>query len=229
MRIVDSKNRQVPYVVEHRDEPLTVRLTVPAREEKSSGVSRYHVPLPYNTLPAGTRLVLKTTASVFERTVHIVRSGDERRGREEAELASAEWRNSTPEAVPPALTFDAPLYGSQEIDIVVDEGDNAPLPLASIELLMPAFALRFHHPGGALWIVYGNATAQAPRYDLALLAPRLLTEPAHTISIAAPATGFAGREHVEAKYFWIIIAVAAIVLLVLLARVIASSTKEAET
>jgi len=226
VRIVDAKNRQVPYVVEHRDEPLTMRLQVPAREERSPGVSRFHVPLPYSTLPHGTRIVLKTSAAVFDRTVHLVVSADERRGRDETEIGSAQWRNSTPDAVPPSLTFDATLSGTHAIDILVDEGDNAPLPIASIELLLPAYALRFHHPGGALTIVYGSDKASTPRYDVALLAPRLLTEPARTISIAKPASTTDEALHPEKKYFWIIIAAAAIVLLVLLARVIASTSKE---
>ena len=226
VRIVDATSRQVPYVVEHRDEPLTIRLKVPARSESSAGISRYHLQLPYATLPGGTRLVLTTSARVFERSVRIVRSADEQRGREEIELASADWRNTAPELTAAPLTFDMSLHGIRSIDIVVNEGDNAPLPIASAELLLPSFSLRFNHPGGALAILYGNNEVAAPRYDLALLAPRLLTEPARSITIAKSQTTGEEAGRNEAKYFWIIIAAAAIVLLVLLARLLGSALKE---
>jgi Protein of unknown function (DUF3999) len=226
VRIVDKETRQVPYVVEHRDEPLTIRLKVPSHSESPNGVSRYHLELPYATLPGGTRLVLTTSARVFERSVRIVRSADEQRGREEIELAGADWRNTTPERSAAPLTFDVPLYNVHSIDIVINEGDNAPLPITSAELLLPSFALRFNHPGGALAIIYGRSDASAPRYDLALLAPRLLTEPAHSISIAKPQTTGDETGNGQAKYFWIIIAAAAIVLLVLLVRLLGSALKE---
>ena len=99
-------------------------------------------------------------------------------------------------------------------------------PVSSADLLLPSFALRFNHPGGALTIVYGRNDASAPRYDLALLAPRLLTEPARAISIANSQTTGDKTGSSEAKYFWIIIAAAAIVLLVLLARLLGSTLKE---
>ncbi|HEX9163297.1 MAG TPA: DUF3999 family protein [Thermoanaerobaculia bacterium] len=227
VRIIDASARQVPYVVERRDEPLTIRIALPPRTETQTGQSRYHVQLPYDTLPSGTRLVLTTNARVFERTVRLMRRADERRARDEFELARAEWRNASPETAAAPLTFDVPLYGSKSIDLVVSEGDNAPLPIASAELLLPSYALRFNHPGGALTIVYGSNRASAPRYDLALLAPRLLTEPARTIAIAKPVTTATGTSEMNgAKYFWIVIAAAAIVLLALLARLLAPALRE---
>lgn len=226
VRIVDLKNRQVPYVVEHRDEPLAIRLTVPARVENSGGVSRYHLQLPYASLPAGTRLVLTTSARVFERSVRIIQSADEQRGREEIELGRGDWRNTTPELAAAPLTFDVAFNGIRSVDIAINEGDNSPLPISSAGLLLPSYALRFHHPGGALTILYGNKDVDAPRYDLALLAPRLLTEPARTIAIANSAATSEGTNRRESKYFWIVIAAAAIVLLLLLARLLGSALKE---
>ena len=226
VRIVDSKNRQVPYVVEHRDEPLTIRLPVPPRVENAGGVSHYHVQLPYASLPGGTRLVLTTSARVFERSVRVVAGADEQRGRDEIELARADWRNTAPELTAAPLTFDVSLNGTHAVDLVISEGDNSPLPISSAELLLPSYALRFHHPGGSLAILYGNNDVAAPRYDLALLAPRLLTEPARSISLAKPLTTSEDTNRSEAKYFWIIIAAAALLLLLLLARLLGSTLKE---
>ncbi|MGZ8833589.1 MAG: DUF3999 family protein, partial [Thermoanaerobaculia bacterium] len=73
VRIVDAASHQVPYIVEHRDEPLKVTLSIPQRDETERGVSRYRLRLPYETLPGGTRMVMTTSGRVFERTVRIVR------------------------------------------------------------------------------------------------------------------------------------------------------------
>ncbi len=226
VRIVDRTNHQVPYIVERRDEPLKLTIAVPPRDESERGTSRYRIHLPYDTLPASTRLVIRTTARVFDRTVRLVRTADERRGREEASLAEAAWKNVDPDTAAAPLSFDSSLYGASNVDLVVAEGDNAPLPISSIELLLPSYALRFEHPGGTLKLLYGNTTASAPQYDLALLAPRILTEPAKEIAIGKPKRETPSTAPGEMKYFWMAIAVAAIILLGLLARLLAPALRE---
>jgi hypothetical protein len=75
-------------------------------------------------------------------------------------------------------------------------------------------------------LLYGNRSANAPRYDLALLAPRILTEPAREIGMSRPPGLGTSDDRSETKYFWIAIAVAAIVLLLLFARLIAPAMRE---
>ncbi len=226
VRIVDAGSRQIPYIVERRDEPLAIALSISRRDESQRGVSRYHIQLPYATLPAGTRLVIRTPARVFERTVRLVRPADETHGREETELAQAIWRNADPDTAAAPLTFDATLHGTARADIVIIDGDNAPLPLSSAELLLTSYALRFANPGGALTLLYGNSNASAPRYDLALLTPRILTEPAREIAIARAIAERRENETREVKYFWIAIAAAAVVLLALLVRLLQTRLEE---
>ena len=74
-----------------------------------------------------------------------------------------------------------------EILLVVDEGDNAPLPLTKARLLLPSYRLRFYHTGNAsLRLAYGRDDLQPPQYDLALLAPRVMGARAREVD-AAPA------------------------------------------
>ncbi len=226
VRIVDASSRQIPYIVERRDEPLAIALAVSQRDEAQRGVSRYHFQLPYATLPGGTRLVIRTPARVFERRIRLLRPADETHGREETEIAQATWRNADPDTAPAPLTFDSTLHGTARADVEILDGDNAPLPLSSAELLLPSYALRFANPGGALTLLYGNSSASAPRYDLALLTPRILTEPAREISIARAITERKGTETREVKYFWIAIAAAAVVLLALLVRLLQTRLEE---
>lgn len=218
VRIVDAKGKQVPYIVEHRDDQLATALK-PAKVESKPGESRYRIALPYTTLPSGCRLVFTTSARVFDRTVRLMRPTDEERGREESELDRAQWKNTTPEVAAAPLTFDSTLTGAASVDLVVSEGDNEPLPISSATLLVPSYALRFNHPGAALRLVYGNDSISTPQYDLALLAPRILVEPATTIAITSAAKRVA-ESRADAKFFWIIIAVAAVVLFAMLGRLL---------
>lgn len=222
VRIADAEGRQVQYLVEQRAAPLQIGLKIPERRPDGSS-SIYRLDLPYDRWPSGTRLVLTTTVRVFDRTVSLRRAADSHRNRDASMLATASWRSADPELLPPPLAFDVPI-GVGAVDVILDEGDNAPLPLESARLYLPASALRFHNPGTPLLLLYGNRRVGAPRYDLALLAPRLFGEPAYELSLAGAGTlSDDDEESPGRKLFWIGIAVAAIVLIVMLARLLRSA------
>jgi hypothetical protein len=220
VRVVSASDRQIPYVVEKRDEPLVLPLALePAGRPHDTTV--YRIKLPFATMPDSTRLVFRTSARVFERTVDLRRPADDRHGRLPEPIASASWRADDPDLLPPALTFDAPLSGSDVLEVLVHEGDNAPLPITGAELLLPSVALRFHNPGTPLSLLYGNDELAAPRYDLALLAPRLFAQPARELTLRPVAA--AGEDHMglgARRFFWIAIAIAAMALLALLGRIL---------
>jgi Protein of unknown function (DUF3999) len=222
VRLVDARNRQVPYIVESIAAPLTVALAVPARSADGSS-SRYAIELPYDTLPPGTRLVVTTAAKVFERNVTLRAAGDDRRGREPYVLASETWRSTQLDLPPPPLSFELASNDSRRIELVINEGDNAPLPVASATLQLPSVALRFYNSGSPLTLLYGNSHAAAPQYDLALLAPRVLGEPARDLGLDTPVTAATGGEStLDVKIFWIALAVVTLVLLGVLVRLIGS-------
>jgi hypothetical protein len=110
---------------------------------------------------------------------------------------------------------------ARQVDLVLHEGDNAPLPLTGARLLVPSFALRFYSTGAPLTLLYGQRGLSAPRYDLALLAPRLTAEPAHEVllSLVTVAERPEGGTR-EKTVFWAAIVGALLVLLVLLARLV---------
>ncbi|HEX8411130.1 MAG TPA: hypothetical protein VF883_19865 [Thermoanaerobaculia bacterium] len=220
LRIADANGRQVPYLLERRAEPFALDLPIPPRrDERTSSVYRFE--LPYDNLPLHG-IVLTTSARVFDRNVTVRRAGRNHRRRAGEVLASAQWRSAEPDLPAPVLRLELPQRGPRMIEVVIDEGDNAPLPLESAQLLLPPLALRFDHPGTPLFLLYGNGRAAAPRYDLALLAPRLFAEPARELKLAAPPDG--GRESGEdnqgRKLFWIGIVIASVVLIATLLRLL---------
>ncbi len=226
VRIVTAEDRQVPYLVEQRNEPLVVPLEL-ARVDAPRGTSVYRTTWPYSALPCETRLVLHTSARVFERTVELRSAGEPRRSRSPQILASTVWRATDPEVAPPSVTFDAAnAHDAREgLEVVVNDGDNAPLPITRAELLLPSTALRFHHPGSELFLLYGNDPLMPPRYDLALLAPRLSAQPARELKLAptVPSTDEPPEQKAR-KFFWIAIGVVAVVLLALLAKLLGPKT-----
>ncbi len=219
VRIADAEGRQVPYLVEERVEPLAVQLNVPERTAEGRS-SIYRLELPYDTWPNGTRLVLTTSARVFDREVVVRRVPDNHRNRRAEAIASSPWRSADPELLPPAFEAGFAVRDARAIEVVIDEGDNATLPITSAQLLLPSRALRFYHPGTPLYLLYGNRRASAPRYDLALLAPRLFGEPAREITLSATIDERGEQDTSGRKWFWIGIVVAAVVLIAMLLRLV---------
>jgi hypothetical protein len=228
LRIADARGRQIPYLVERRDEPLSLSLPALARRARKGdppSLSRHRVELPYPSLPEA-RLVLATTARVFEREIRLVEVPAfpfHREEEPERTVAQAAWRHADPQTPAPRLILDLPSVPSTRFDLLVEEGDNSPLPLAPPRLLLPANRLRFFYPAGAsLELLYGQPGLAPPRYDLALLAPRLLGESAREI---APGPELHGSpepdvEATQRKIFWGALIAAVLVLLLVLGRML---------
>jgi hypothetical protein len=225
VRLMDEKGNQVPYLVEKRDAPLTLPLRVPPRAARDRTKSIYRLTLPYDSLPSGTELMITTKSRVFERNVALQKPADESHGREAELLETATWRSADPDNDPPPLKFTAPLRGSRTIELLIDEGDNAPLQIASARLQLPSSALRFISNGASLTLVYGNSSVAAPRYDLALLAPRLFGQPSREIPLQSKvADESAASPKIERSVFWAAIVAAVLILLFTLVRLLPGRT-----
>jgi len=232
VRIANAEGRQVPYLLETLDEPLVVKLPVPqgasdprprSGPDEAGRLSFHRIELPFDRLPAA-RLELVTTSRVFARRVSLLR--ERLGGRPEtagtfAEVAWSSWESADPERDAPALVLNLPPGEGRDLFVSVDDGDNAPLALVRASLLLPAHRLRFVREGGALSLVHGRPGLAAPRYDLELLAPRLLGAPAFEASLPP-----LSREEVPegtgtgSKLFWAALVGAVVALLVLVARLL---------
>jgi hypothetical protein len=107
---------------------------------------------------------------------------------------------------------------------MVDEGDNAPLPLRDAALLLPSYRLRFFREGNArLTLLYGRSDLAPPRYDLALLAPRLLGAPAQDVTPGTEHGGANVTGVTPTIVFWCALALAVLALLVLIVRLLRPS------
>jgi hypothetical protein len=237
LRIAGTKGQQVPYLLEKLGEPYSIDLSAPvALDPDSIGShsgsprgtrSYYRVRLPVTGLPLSL-LVLRTNARVFERRVSVSvihEPTEQRRERWVQTLTAGTWRHVDPDSPAPTLGLSIPVLRTSDLMLMVEEGDNSPLPLDPPSLLLPSYRLRFFRDADAgLTLLYGNPRAGTPRYDIALLAPRLLGAPATEASMgpeqsaarAAPST-FPGW------IFWIVLAGAVVAMLLLIARLVRQS------
>jgi Protein of unknown function (DUF3999) len=230
LRIAGEDGHQVPYVLESRGDTLRLELP-PLTPAKAPGDSAavpprstfYRVELPLAGLPPAT-LVVPTGARVFTRSVVLFLApadADRREDDAARQIASTVWAHADPETDAPPLALSLPILEARSLLLAIGDGDNAPLPLGRPTLELPARRLRFFRPAGALRLLYGDDSLSAPTYDLALLAPRFLAEPAHDLALTgeppapAPEKGPMGK-----TLFWAILVGAVVALLLVIARLV---------
>jgi len=233
LRVVDPADRQIPYIVEQAAEPLSLDLTLEKATAPKTlpatrgGRSIYRVKYPVNGLPPG-RFVLSTTARVFNRQVTLVeeRAADASHRDPWIEtMASSQWVNADPDRPAMALTLPLERPRADSLLVVVDEGDNAPLPLDKARLLLPAYRVRlFRAANASLRVAYGRPDLSRPQYDLALLAPQVLGTPAADVMLGPEQPGASANTATSAimspRVFWTALAIAVVVLLGLIGRLL---------
>jgi hypothetical protein len=188
------------------------------------------VKFPASGLPEA-RLVLTTTARVFRRAVSVAeeREADADRRREPLDtIATAQWIHADQDkpALPLVLPL-RPLHGT-DLLVIIDEGDNAALPIGNARILLPSYRLRLFRAADArLRIAYGRTDLPRPQYDLALLAAQVLGTPAADATLDAERVNdgaAATAAFVSRRLFWGVLAAAVIVLLGLIARLLKGET-----
>jgi hypothetical protein len=184
----------------------------------------YRLRLPYSALPDAS-LRLSTSARVFSRDVVVIMREPRRDAVSDEGVdraARASWQHDDPDSPAPAL--EIPLAGRLRTDslyVLLNDGDNQKLRLTGAALLLPSYRVRFYRePGTSLTLLYGRADLPAPKYDIQLIAPRLLDAPAEEIA-AEPERGIpSAHGNAPTVVFWGVLAAAVVVLLVLIARLV---------
>jgi len=226
LRIVDDRSIQVPYIQESLGEPTILDLAEPAPMPEQAGgrQSAYGLTLPHATLPAA-RLTIATTARVFERRVRLIRV-ETRNPRDppvQVVLDEQVWRNRDTGREAPPLSMRVPAHAGAELLLIVDEGDNSPLQLGNPKLYLPTYRLRFlRRNDEPLWLMYGKDGLAAPRYDLALLAPRVLGARVPEVGLSDVEEGLPviSASPAGTIVFWCVLVLVLVVLLGLVARLL---------
>ncbi|MEJ2108458.1 MAG: DUF3999 family protein [Acidobacteriota bacterium] len=238
LRIVSDNGNQIPYLTERLDEPLSldlpqlekISISLPETRDvyaRTGTRSLYLLHLPYRNLPEA-QLVFTTSSRVFRRHMSVRIEKNPYNERQESwshTIAQGTWMHSDPEIGPPPLSLELPSLNSKDLLIVVEEGDNQPLPITSVRLLLPSYQLRFFRGNDAeLSLVYGSSALLPPNYDLAILTPRLTGAAAEEVSMG-PEAAIAGEEETSLTptFFWVILIVSVVVLSGLIVRLVKKS------
>ena len=140
-------------------------------------------------------------------------------------LAQTVWQHDDPSTAPPPLELALTVQHSRgELLLIVDEGDNRPLAISAVKLLLPGWQLRFQRPAGNLRLFYGKDDIAQPRYDVTELAPSTMTGEAREIAAGPEAAVEAPAAILSPRAFWAGLGVAVVLLLGVLVRLISSSS-----
>jgi hypothetical protein len=236
LRAIDVSGSQIPYVLERAAAPLTLDFepeklttappTLPAQRPNAGSRSVYRIKYPFAELPS-TTLSITTTARVFDRgiTVAVERPPTpERRDAWLESLSSTRWVHADQDRAARPLTVQLPALRATDLLLIVDEGDNSPLPIGTAHVVMPATRIRLYREEGmTIRLAYGRTDLSRPRYDLALLTPQVIGQPAPEIAPGperASGGGSSAAAIVSPRVFWIVIGVAAAALLLLIVRLL---------
>jgi Protein of unknown function (DUF3999) len=185
--------KQVPYLIERTMLTRVLALVIaPADDPKQPRLSRWKLTLPLPNLPV-TRLECRPRATLFQRSVRVWEEvPDGRGGRYRRELGNADWKRTTDSKN--FLTVN--LTGVPQTDTLfleIDNGDNPPIELDNFRLTYSVTRLVFKSAQSPM-LYYGNPLVPAPRYDLSIVAAKLLS--------ADKAVAMLGAEEVLKKAAW---------------------------
>ncbi len=226
LRLLRDGN-QIPYVLE---QPALARsLTLPAEstpDAKRPAVSVWRLALPQTGLPL-RRLVLTSATPLFQRQFRLYEklTGTDGRAYENT-LASGAWSRTPEPGVLETRIFELPdRLRTDTLWIETDNGDNPAIVLGAVQTVYPVVRLVFktaETDGFAL--AYGQPAVNAPRYDLSLVAVKLLTSSRNVAQLTAGGQAGAAQSSfagINGGYvFWGALALVVIVLLVVVAKLL---------
>jgi hypothetical protein len=216
-RILDAANRQVPYVVERA-----------AHRERHPVASRVHAHgtktiielLGVSDPTAVDMIEISATApEYFSRALIVLEQLTDARGEAESRiLGSTSWEKRAEEAFTPiAISISRPSGSAVRIEI--ENGDNAPLlpGAAAVWTSVPRIDFAFDR-AEQLILVSGNPEAAPPRYDLELVAARVLEAPALPARLKGAPVSSAPKSPGAPGWLWIAVVAAGVLVTVVLAR-----------
>jgi hypothetical protein len=158
---VDARGRQWPYLLEPDGAREWWPLEI-ASGGRAERVSRNRLRLPAAPVRLD-QVVLETATPFFDRSYRLVA----RRADAGGEVTLAHGRLVQPIGRPRPVSIEFPAARVVSLELVVDDGDDAPLGFAAARarLLLPEVFLAA--PPGEYALLLGDPRATPPRYELA--------------------------------------------------------------
>lgn len=176
VRVV-SDGKQVPFLFERTGLERAVKIEWAVRPDpKRPRVGRWMIKLPLANLPV-ERLTFRTQMALFQRNLSLFEETKDFNGeRQQRTLATAVWQR-TPEQGRGRIELGWTARPTTDtLFLETDNGDNPAIEFENFEMFHRVTRLRCKTSAGmALELYFGNPKADAPRYDLGLVAGTLLS------------------------------------------------------
>jgi hypothetical protein len=226
LRLLREGN-QIPYILE---QPALARSLAVSPEDapdsKRPSFSIWKLQLPKAALPLRS-VVLTSATSLFQRQFRIFERLVGPDGNSyDYTLASDQWIRTPQPGVPDNHVFELQdRTHSDTVWIETDNGDNPAIALGTAQVVYPVERLIFKVADtDGLSLAYGNKAANAPHYDLSLVAGRLLTSNRFVSRLGTDEQGatakrpFAGIS--GGFVFWCALALVVVTLLVVVGKLL---------
>jgi hypothetical protein len=226
LRLLREGN-QIPYVLERPELARSLGVSPESTPDpKRPSFSIWALHLPRAGLPLQS-VVLNSATSLFQRQFRFFEKRPAQDGGTyDFTLASGAWSRTPQPGVPEDHVFEMQERTlTNTLWIETDNGDNPAVAIGAVQLVYPVVRLVFKvADADSLALAYGNASANAPRYDLGLVAGRLLTSNRNVARLGSdvqetgPKNPFAGIN--GGIIFWGALALVVVALLVVVAKLL---------
>jgi len=227
IRVIQN-GKQLPYLLERTPKTRSLAPAVEkADDKKRPEVSRWVIRLPNPSIPL-TRLTCDADNPFFKRTVRILEEVPDKRGSfHTVSRGSATWlRNLEDKKQRLELALSSPV--TDKLILEVENGNNLPLELHNVQVFYPVVRVVFKSStDGDTFLYYGNPKAQQPRYDIDLVASKLLAAEKSAASLSEmeqmKGSSWSKSGMVGAKagwVFWISLCAVVVVLVLVIARLL---------
>jgi hypothetical protein len=234
LRLVRN-GRQLPFIIDRSATSRSlIPISAPANDPLKRAISRWSLKLPLPNLPL-TRLTCTSPSPLFQRMATLYEETfDDRGGKYRRDLGSESWIQSPDRARKDfTLTLRAPPQ-TDTLFLEIQNEDNPPIELSGFEFAWPVTRVIFkttETEGNFLY--YGNLSAEAPHYDLSLVAGQLLRADKTTPTLGAEEpwkkASWAERQPPgnSSWLLWAVLGIVVIALLAVIARLMPKQTPPA--
>ncbi len=219
LRIVDDESRQWAYLVERDVDHEFHPLNIGARESIDTA-SHYHFSPP--VAPAVVDRIMLTSVVPYLDRPYQLRA---KRGEQEILLGRGRLTRAAMGRAPAsgngdAITIEFSPGPVDSLELIIEDGDDAPLVLSEVVGRFPVSDVYFAAPAGTYYLLVGHPEATAPRYELARVRDLVLAVPSAAAGTAplteneafSPATRLTSGSGVQQTLLWIALGLAVVFL-----------------
>ncbi len=219
LRIIDSEARQWAYLRQDRSRTVDIALRQMGHRVEDRE-SWYSLEIPNPPMTVG-RLRIQTDAPYFDRHFRLQATLEDGKKRD---LAHGRFFRRLGD--PRAARVDFSPARVVSLDLIINDGDDAPLALGSVSARIPAPDLYLAAEPGAYEILMGFPEAEPPHFELEKIRSTVLAVPAAAVTSGAlednplysAARRLSGAANMQKILLWVVLGFAVIVLVLMTLR-----------